>query len=498
MIPTTVLFPLLLSTLVSASRHHRVRMVEPPQGQSTPPPDLVHRRSQGNCANYETVYASSTVTRIVGRGWNTSLPSTTIVVPPEATPTATAGYSPQSTYVGSPPSTKPGGPASGYRNVLYFTNWGIYPPTSYGTDQIPADKVTHLLYAFTDIVNGEVVSNSPSADFGEGVSASSAGTATGLVGKINKLKKQYRKMKVILSIGGWNYSQVKEKFPESSATEERRQRFVKSAINLMQQCGFDGIDVDWEYPQTSTEAQNFVLLLKGLREGLDAYARENAPGYHFALTVASPAGPDKYTVMDLKGMDRYLDAWHLMAYDYAGGFDPTSTGHQANLYKDPANPSSTKFNTDDAVKYYISQNIAPSKIVLGMPLYGRAFLSTSGMGKPFSGVGDGTIEQGVWNYNALPKPGAVVQFDRAIGAAWSYDAAKRELVSFDTVESAVFKTNEYMKPKGLGGAMFWEASGDGRGDRSIVGAVAAQMGKLDATENLLVYPKSTFSNIRGA
>ncbi|TDZ13115.1 Endochitinase 42 [Colletotrichum spinosum] len=378
----------------------------------------------------------------------------------------------------------------------FFT--GIYPPTSYGTDQIPADKVTHLLYAFTDIVNGEVVSNSPSADFGEGVSASSAGTATGLVGKINKLKKQYRKMKVILSIGGWNYSQVKEKFPESSATEERRQRFVKSAINLMQQCGFDGIDVDWEYPQTSTEAQNFVLLLKSLREGLDAYARENAPGYHFALTVASPAGPDKYTVMDLKGMDRYLDAWHLMAYDYAGGFDPTSTGHQANLYKDPANPSSTKFNTDDAVKYYISQNIAPSKIVLGMPLYGRAFLSTAGMGKPFSGVGDGTVEQGVWNYNALPKPGAVVQFDRAIGAAWSYDAAKRELVSFETVESAVFKTNEYMKPKGLGGAMFWEASGDGRGDRSIVGAVAAQMGKLDATENLLVYPKSTFSNIRGA
>lgn len=260
--------------------------------------------------------------------------------------------------------------------------------------------------------------------------------------------------------------------------------------------GMDGMDIDWEYPQNPQEAQQFVLLLKACRDALDRYAAGNGQSHHYLLTVAVAAGPQNYAHLDMKGMDPYVDAWHLMAYDYAGSWD-TTTGHQANIYPDPRNPNVTKFNTEQAVEAYLQGGIPPDKIVLGLPLYGRSFVNTDGLGKPFSGVGQGSFAPGTWLYRDLPRPGATVQVDGHVGAAWSYDPAARELVSYDTPQSALLKAN-YLRAKGLGGAVFWEASGDKRGEDSIVGIVARSMGELESTENMLSYPGSRYDNIKNS
>ena len=96
---------------------------------------------------------------------------------------------------------------------------------------------------------------------------------------------------------------------------------------------------------------------------------------------------------------------------------------------------------------------------MGMPLYGRAFASTKGPGQPFSGTGEGSWEQGVWDYKVLPQQGAQQFIDHQSGASWSYDANKQLMVSYDSPEMAKVKT-DFIKSQGLGGSMWWESSGD--------------------------------------
>lgn len=315
--------------------------------------------------------------------------------------------------------------------------------------------------------------------------------AYGCVKQLYLLKKKNRSMKVLLSIGGWTYS---PKFPAIAATDAGRQKFASSAVTLVKDWGFDGIDIDWEYPANPTEAQNFILLLKACRQALDQYAQQSAPGYHFLITVASPAGSQNYNNMDMAGMNPWVDAWNLMAYDYAGSWDSTS-GHQANLYANSANPASTKFNTDQAVHDYLAKGIPANKIVMGLPLYGRSFESTNGLGQPYNGVGQGSTQAGVWLYRDLPRAGATEMYDNVAKASYSHDASSKELISYDNVGSAITKS-QYLKQKGLGGAVFWEASGDKTGASSLVGTLATQMGALDSTQNLLSYPASQYDNIR--
>lgn len=297
-------------------------------------------------------------------------------------------------------------------------------------------------------------------------------------------------MKTLLSIGGWTYS---TNFPILASTAASRATFASTAVTFVKDLGFDGIDIDWEYPASDTDAANFVLLLAALRSALDAYAAVSAPGYHFLITVASPAGPTNYDIEHLSAMNAYLDQWNLMAYDYAGSWD-TNSGHQANIMPNAASMVTTPFSTTQAITDYIAAGIPPNKIVLGFPLYGRSFESTTGLGAPFSGIGTGSWEAGVWDYKVLPLAGATEIWDPVAQASYSYNSATQELISYDNMASAMNKVT-YLKEEGLGGAMFWESSGDRTDGGSLISGVAAAMGVLDDSANLLSYPASQYANM---
>jgi chitinase len=394
---------------------------------------------------------------------------------------------------------------------------GIYG-RNYHAAQLPASQITHVLYSFANLrETGEVFLSDTWADTDKhypGDCKSSTHYPSHLSAFTNKntpawndvgnnvygcvkqlflVKKANRHLKTLLSIGGWTYS---PRFAAAASTPASRALFASSAVRLLADLGFDGIDIDWEYPTSPTDVANFILLLTAVRSALDTYAAAHSPGYHYLLTIAAPAGPDNYLPLPFPQLHPLLDFINLMAYDYSGPWGPPAA-HQANLYPSPGNTNSTPFSTNAAITAYLGAGVPASKIILGMPLYGRSFANTAGLGQPSTGVGGGTWEAGIYDYKVLPRPGATdIKYDAVASATYSYDPALKELVSYDTVEM-VGKKIAYLKGKGLGGSMFWEASGD-RTDAagSLIAASANGLGGLDTGLNQLAFPDSRYDNLK--
>jgi len=385
-----------------------------------------------------------------------------------------------------------------FRSSVYFVNWAVYE-RDYHPQDLPVKFLSHVFYAFANIsTDGNVSLSDPYADVEQryhGESENEPGlNMYGAIKELLLLKQQNRHLKVLLSIGGWTYS---PQFVVPASTEEGRQAFALSAVRILQDHGFDGLDIDWEYPSTPEQAQDYMKLLEAVRKALDDAANTSQePPY--LLTIACPAGPSNYQELLVQEMDKQLDFWNLMSYDYAGP-DSGYSGHHANLYSSLDNLLSTPFNTTDPVKFYLDNDVRASKLNLGVPLYGRAFANTDGLGKPFVGVGEGSFEAGVWDFKDLPRPGSKLYQDTEAGGGWSYDPLTRLLVSHDT-PAVVAQKAQYIADVGLGGVIYWESSGDrgiGAGSlmETFINAVGG-VGHLESSLNHLNYPNSKYDNVR--
>jgi len=386
-----------------------------------------------------------------------------------------------------------------YRNVAYYASWAGYARNFPLTD-MDFSKITHLNFAFANLnADGSVVvgdewidtqiTSGVYGDMGFNWEDAEAGMA-GHFGALKKIKAQYPGLKTLISVGGWTWS---TNFSDVAADPAKRAKMAQTSVDFVVKYGFDGVDLDWEYPveggnnikHRAEDKQNYTLLVKAIREALDAQGKKD--GKDYLLTIAGGANPTFAKNTELKEMMKYLDWINIMTYDYHGAFD-AKTNFNAPLYLDPADNTGTDFSIDASIKSYLNAGVNPKDINLGLAFYGRGWVNVNANGadslyKPGSstssyGLDMGSWEGCCWDYwdikeNYIGKRGYVRYWNNVAKVPYLYSTQTKTFITYDDEESINIKL-DYLMNKGLGGAMYWEASGDKYND--LLGVVATRLG----------------------
>ena len=286
--------------------------------------------------------------------------------------------------------------------------------------------------------------------------------------KVQSFLKKHPHVDGVLSVGGWGA----DGFSDACLTEESRKILADSLLTLMDDCGFVGIDVDWEYPgvpgtgivsRPEVDVENWFALLELLRAGLDEREARYGRAYH--LSAALGAGDQQLEVLAPARLAELLDQCVLMTYDLAG-FDRI-TGHHSGLYPDEDRPSSGA----RAVRKMISGGFPAEKLLLGMPAYGKVW-------RQVSGGGDGLDQRAATSGNKtvsfdellrLEDQGYTRYFDDKAKVPWWFNGTN--FVSGDDGESIACK-GEWVVDNGLMGMAVWQYTQDQSG---------AMLGMLDAS-----------------
>ncbi|MCX4765009.1 glycoside hydrolase family 18 chitinase [Streptomyces sp. NBC_01275] len=358
-------------------------------------------------------------------------------------------------------------PAGNKVKLGYFTEWGIYGRNYQVKNLVTsgsAAKITHINYAFGNVTNGQCAIGDSYADYDKAFTAdqSVSGVADtwdqplrGNFNQLRQLKAKYPNIKVLWSFGGWTWSGG---FAQAAANPAA---FAQSCYNLVEDPRwadvFDGIDIDWEYPNAcglscdTSGAAAYKNLMSALR------AKFGAANLVTAATTADGTSGGKIDAADYAGAAQYVDWYNVMTYDFFGAFDadgPTAPHSPLTTYSGIPTPG---FTTADAIAKFKSKGVPASKLLIGIGFYGRGWtgVTQDAPGGTATGPAPGTYEQGIEDYKVLktscPATGTI--------AGTAYAKCGSNWWSYDTPATIGTKM-AWAKTQGLGGAFFWEFSGD--------------------------------------
>lgn len=290
--------------------------------------------------------------------------------------------------------------------VAYVTSWSeVMPDPQY---------MTHINYAFGHVnesFNGVKIDNEKRLK------------------QIVDLRKQKPELKVLLSIGGWGSG----RFSEMAANDEYRRAFAADCDRVVKEFALDGIDIDWEYPTSSManissspdDTENFTLLMQDIRAAI---------GNEKELTLATVASA-RY--IDFKAILPFVDFVNIMAYDMA-----SAPKHHSALY--PSGHSGD-ITSDGAVTAHLKAGVPPSKLVMGMPFYGRG--------------GDGYPSFQDYNKVGNTDTQYTEKWDEMAQVPYLADKNDTLVFGFENPRSLAIKC-QYILDKDLLGGMYWDYSGD--------------------------------------
>jgi chitinase len=341
--------------------------------------------------------------------------------------------------------------------AYYFPN-----RRSNNTEKLNLDKLTHIIFSFTEVIGNEMKFRDDSTAF--------------LLEKLLAEKKHYHNLKVMVACGGWAGSGG---FSEMSRTPETRKKFVSSVGKFIRKYRLDGLDIDWEYPglpgignpYVPEDKENFTALMKELRDELNSISKE------LVLTFAAAGWQNYFYHIELDKVMPSVNYMNIMTYDMAGGEDPYTSHHtnlgmvrMEDLAGTPAfekiveeGDSTKPFSAEKIISWCIKQGVNPSQIVIGAAFYGKGW-----EGVPPQNNGLYQLAKGPWRerngYSTIrekreDKNGFARHWDPVAKAPFLYNATDSIFVSYEDTVSIRLKT-EYVINRGLGGIMFWSLNSD--------------------------------------
>ncbi|MEV6347087.1 glycoside hydrolase family 18 protein [Actinoplanes sp. NPDC051851] len=370
-------------------------------------------------------------------------------------------------------------PAPDHRSSVlagYYTEWAGYG-RGYRVADVEATgaarRLTHLLYAFGKVDGGECGVGDAWAAYQKPIAAMDSvdGAADdadtplrGNFGQLRKLKATYPDLKILWSFGGWTWSSG---FTEAARDPERFARSCRALVEDPRWAGlFDGIDVDWEYPNAcgltcdTSGREALPRMLTALRAAFGAGA---------VVTAAVPGDVTKLRATDYRAAAGQVDWLSAMTYDYfgAGSASGGRTAPHSPLSAYPGIPRTTS-TTESTVNELLALGVPASKVLVGVGFYGRGWTGVNGAtpGGTATGPAPGTYEKGMEDYKVLvarcPPTGTIGGTAYAVCGSqwWSYDTP-----------STVRGKLAYAKSQKLRGMFAWELSGDSR-DGALLAAAA--------------------------
>lgn len=316
-------------------------------------------------------------------------------------------------------------------------------------DEIRADLLTHVIFAFANIEEGQLVSGHLSDEANFAV--------------LRSVREQHSHLRLLIAVGGWTWS---GNFSDMALTPESRKIFIDSAVDYVREHDLDGLDLDWEYPglpgdnniHRPEDKENFTALLRECRSALDSLSE--ITGKYYELTIAAGAFEAylQHTEMDI--VAGYLDFVNLMTYDFTGEWAAT-TGHHANLHTPDSDPAA--LSGHKSVQMFMDAGVPAKKLVLGVAFYGRGWGSVlpenNGLYQPGTGLQGVSLRYHNIVDDYLDHPDYALHWDESASAPFLWNAADSIFITFENAQSVKAKAS-YALEHNLGGVMFWQYHAD--------------------------------------
>ncbi|OAA37536.1 symbiotic chitinase [Beauveria brongniartii RCEF 3172] len=295
-----------------------------------------------------------------------------------------------------------------------------------------------------------------------------AATPGSLLIEMAKLKTAKPSLQIWLSIGGWTFSDdntpTQPVFGNIARDKRYREIFANNVLSFLQTYGYDGVDIDWEYPGAPDrggkpdDVDNFVLLLKEIKAVFDRSGRT------LGISLTIPASYWYLKWFDLPGLLEYADFVNLMSYDLHGVWDSNNPIGSRVL----AHTNLTEIALAAELLWRVG--VKPSQVSLGFGFYGRAFtLQDSSCTKPGCPFKEGArpgVCTDTSGYLAYYEVQDILQKNPDIQVIHDKEAAvkymawdKDQWISFDDADTFKQKV-EWADKIGFSGSLIWASDLD--------------------------------------